>query len=414
MQVMAQELSCKNKHIMFKPFDEDFLLHQRLEASVLSPRASACYTPIQDLESKQLLSNLLGSNDFPTQFERFAASVLYTATFGLPIVTGKEWQLQRSHECLKNFTIAGQVGAWIVDAFPFLNNLPAPLTPWKKTAEEWYQLWANLHMTNLQDALKRDGWNWAKDFTNAKEAKEMTEMEVAWDLGILCDAGVETTNIQLQIFILACLAYPEWISKAQKELDEVVGKSRLPNFEDIERLPYIQAVVEETLRWRHIVPTGIPHATTQDDYYKGYLIPKGSTIIPLFIAMRHDERLFDSPTDFRPERWIGKSQPSNFGYGRRVCPGRFIARNSLVIVIARLLWAFNIRSKSGKRPLVDESMFTSGFVSGPKPFEAIFEPRTETHRVVMKNSCAAADRNVVHLLNEVRKRQVSVGLTPRV
>lgn len=411
--VMAQELTCKGNHIMFKPFEDDFLLHQRLEATVLSPRASACYTPLQDMESKQLLNGLLSSNNFPAQYERFAASVVYALTFGLRIETGEEWQLQRSHECLKNFTFAGQVGAWIVDALPSLNYLPSPLTPWKKTAEKWYQMWADLHMTNMQDALKREGWNWSKDFKNAKETAEMTDVEISWDLGILCDAGVETTNITLQIFTLACLAYPEWIPKAQAEIDNVVGKDRLPTFDDIDNLPYIQAVVEENFRWRHIVPAGIPHATTQDDEYKGYLIPKGSTIIPLFIAMRKDERLFDSPIDFRPERWIGKSQPSNFGYGRRVCPGRFIARNSVTIVIMRLLWAFNIKSKDGKRPLVDESTFTTGFVSAPKPFSAVFEPRSEGHRRIIEQSYNAADKDIANLLNDVRKRHVAVGLNPR-
>lgn len=157
---MAQELTCKNYYIMFKPFDDNFILHQRLQAPVLSPRASACYTAIQDSESKQLLRNLPHSNDFPREFERFAASVVYSITFGLRIVTGDEWQLQTSHQCLKNFPIAGQVGAWIVDLFPSLNTLPLQFTPWKTTAETWYTMWADLHMTNMQDALKRDGWNW--------------------------------------------------------------------------------------------------------------------------------------------------------------------------------------------------------------------------------------------------------------
>ncbi|KAH7110895.1 cytochrome P450 [Dendryphion nanum] len=411
--VMAQELTCQNKHIMFKAFDEDFLLHQRLEATVLSPRASACYTPIQDLESKQLLKNMLSSNDFPQQFERFSASVVYTMTFGLRIVTGSEWQLQTSHECLKNLTIAGQVGAWIVDALPFLNSLPGPFTPWKKTAAAWYEKWANLHMTNMRDALDRPGWNWAKDFKAAKEARDLTDMEIAWDLGILCDAGVETTNIQLQIFILACLAFPDFLPIARKELDTVVGKDRLPTFDDLEKMPYIQAVVEENFRWRHIVPAGIPHATTQDDYYKGYLIPKNSTIIPLFVAMRQDPKLFDAPLDFRPERWIGKSQPSNFGYGRRVCPGRFIARNSLALVIARMIWAFEIRSVDGKRPLVDEGMFTTGFVSGPRAFEAIFEARSEAHRRVIEREWEGTEKDTGVIMEGVRKRQVGVGLVPR-
>jgi cytochrome P450 len=410
---MAQELTCKSKHIMFKPFDEDFLLHQRLEAPVLSPRASACYTAIQDLESKQLLKNLLHSNNFPKEFECFAASTVYSITFGMRIITGEEWQLQTSHKCLKNFTIAGQVGAWIVDLFPGLNKLPAPLTPWKQTAETWYDMWSNLHMANMQDALKRDGWNWAKEFNKAKEAKDLTATEISWDLGILCDAGVETTQVQLQIFILACLAYPEWIVTAQKELDEVVGANRLPGFEDLSKLPYLQAVLEENFRWRHIVPAGIPHATTQDDYYKGYLIPKGSVVVPVFSAMRQNCSTFDSPEVFRPERWIGKSQPSNFGYGRRVCPGRFIARNSLAIAMSRLLWAFNIWSRDGVRIHVSEDMFTTGFVSGPKPFVAVFEPRTKQHQDIIERSYEIADKNLPNLLDEVRKDQVTAGLSPR-
>lgn len=410
---MAQELTCKSKHIMFKPFDEEFLLHQRLEAPVLSPRASACYTAIQDLESKQLLKHLLTSNDFPKEFERFAASIVYSITFGMRIITGKEWQLQISHECLKNFTIAGQVGAWIVDLFPSLNKLPAPLTPWKKTAETWYQMWETLHVANMQDALRREGWNWAKEFKMSKEAKDLAATEIAWDLGILCDAGVETTQVQLQIFILACVAYPEWIVTAQKELDGVIGTNRLPEFDDLSNLPYLQAVLEENFRWRHIVPTGIPHATTQDDYYNGYLIPKGSVVVPVFSAMRHDSASFDSPEVFRPERWIGKSQPSNFGYGRRVCPGRFIARNSLAIAMARLLWAFNIRSKDGAKVNVSEDIFTTGFVSGPKPFVALFEPRSRERKIIIEREFEAADKDLAQLLDQVKEKQVLAGLSPQ-
>lgn len=410
---MAQELTCKNKHIMIKPFNDNFLLHQRLEAPVLSPRTSACYIAIQDLESKQLIRNMLHSDNFPKEFERFAASIIYSITFGLRIVTGDEWQLQTSYECLKNFTIAGQVRAWIVDLFPSLNNLPTSFTPWKKTAEKWYSMWANLHMANMQDALKREGWNWAKEFNSSKEAQNLTATEISWDLGVLCDAGVETTDVQLQIFVLACSAYPGWISKAQTELDEVVGAERLPDFEDLARLPYLQTVVEENFRWRHIVPAGIPHATTQDDHYRGYLIPKGSVIVPLFSAMRKDKTLYDSPEQFRPERWLGKSQPSNFGYGRRVCPGRFIARSSLSIAMARLLWAFNIRSKDGAEVRVRDDMFTTGFVSRPKPFRTVFEPRSDAYMQVIESSFEAADKGIVRLMDEVREKQKLAGLAPR-
>jgi hypothetical protein len=413
---MAGELLLKGMHIMMRPFDAEYLLHQRMEATVLSPRASQCYTGLQDMESKVLLKTMLQSNDFKHNFERYSASIVYSLTYGFRIETGDEWQLQTAHEVLKNFTYAGQVGAWIVDAFPILKHLPTALAPFKQKAETWYQIEADLHMRNMQDALKAKSWNWSKDFMASKERDEgpLSDIEIAFDLGILCDAGVETTNVTMQVFILACCCYPEFIKTAQKELDEVVGGERLPTFEDLDRLPYIQAVIEENFRWRHIVPAGVPHATSQDDYYKGYYIPKGSTIVPMFIAMRNDKKQFDSPEHFRPERWLGKQQvTSNWGYGRRVCPGRFIARNSLSIGIARLLWAFNIAPKDGKAPLVEEEFFTAGFVSGPRQFDAVFTPRSEKHRMIIEHEFEAADKDVSNLLDDIRKKQFAVGLTPR-
>lgn len=410
---MAQELTCKGLNILFRPFDDEFLAHQRLAAPALSSRASQCYTAVQDLESKELLKNLLSTNDYRTQFDRFSASIVYALTFGFRVETGEEWQIQASRDCTNNMMHACQVGAWVVDSLPVLNYLPAPLTPWKKIAEKWHAKWSNLHITNMRDALKREGWNWTKDFSNSTEAQQMTEKQVSWNLGILCDAGVETTGTMLQIFALACLAYPDWILKAQEELDHVVGKQRLPNFEDLENLPYVHAVIEETFRWRNILPGGVPHATIQDDWYNGYLIPKGSIIMPLFIAMRNDEHLFDSPSHFRPERWINKKQSGNFGYGRRVCPGRFIARNSLAIAVARLLWAYNISSKDGKKPQVQEKMFTTGFVSAPKAIEAVFDPRSERHKQVIEESWEAADKDVAKMLDKIREKLETGGLAPR-
>ena len=55
-------------------------------------------------------------------------------------------------------------------------------------------------------------------------------------------------------FFLAMLLYPDVQKKAQAELDRVVGNDRLPNFNDRERLPYIDALVKETLRWNPVVP----------------------------------------------------------------------------------------------------------------------------------------------------------------
>ena len=69
---------------------------------------------------------------------------------------------------------------------------------------------------------------------------------------------------------VAMLHFPETMRKAQAELDRVIGPDRLPGFEDRDRLPYLQALINETLRWRPIaVLGGTPHAVIADDEYNG-------------------------------------------------------------------------------------------------------------------------------------------------
>ena len=83
----------------------------------------------------------------------------------------------------------------------------------------------------------------------------------------------------VQSFVLAMASFPEVQEKAKAELDSVVGPHRLPEFSDRDSLPYINALIKELLRWRSVVPVGVPHRTLDDDEYRGYFIPKGSIVV---------------------------------------------------------------------------------------------------------------------------------------
>ena len=73
--------------------------------------------------------------------------------------------------------------------------------------------------------------------------------------------------------------HPEVQRKAQEELDRVVGPGRLPDFDDYDNLIYVRAIYLECMRWVPVTPMGVPHTLTRDDEYKGFFIPKGTTII---------------------------------------------------------------------------------------------------------------------------------------
>ena len=90
--------------------------------------------------------------------------------------------------------------------------------------------------------------------------------------------------------------YPGIQKKAQAELDMMIGKNRLPTFDDRPFLPYVEAVVKECFRWHTVVPLGlspnvqvavceflnilgVAHRVDEDDEYNGYFIPAGTTVI---------------------------------------------------------------------------------------------------------------------------------------
>jgi len=162
-----------------------------------------------------------------------------------------------------------------------------------------------------------------------------------------------------------------WIQKrAQDELDAVVGRSRTPTFADAPNLPYIQALVKESLRWRPALPLGIPHTTTEDDWYEGMFIPKGTSCMVNTWQCHHDPASYGPDAgSFNPERFLdehGKLIPgpvethddghSTYGFGRRACVGKHAANDSLFIDIATVLWASQLehaRDENGKEIPID-------------------------------------------------------------
>ncbi|OJI98267.1 hypothetical protein ASPVEDRAFT_37711 [Aspergillus versicolor CBS 583.65] len=415
--VMAGELVTRGMHMLLRQYNDQYRLHQKMEAPLLTLRAASNYRPLQDLESQQLLWDVLGEwdkygekgVDFHHHFERAMASTIYCLNYGYRLQTGYEQELLDGKRVQAEFARTGQVGAYIVDSFPSLNYLPRFLAPWKREAEELFELERQLHVGNLKKGLRNRRWNFTKHMKDSPEAVDMPEVELAFDLGILADAGLDTSTVALDWFIVAWITSgSRWVKKAQQLLDEVVGKDRLPSFEDRPKLAYIDAIASETLRWRPVVVQGVPHATKVDDEYMGYHIPANSTVLPNAFAITRDEEVFgEDVNSFIPDRWL--AEPSDkehidicgfnttalkdlphigFGFGRRICTGRLIARNQLFIQMARMLWAFDVEAgvvdeATGSRHNVHDMDCTEGFVTLPKPFRSVMRPRGEWVRDVI-------------------------------
>jgi len=172
--------------------------------------------------------------------------------------------------------------------------------------------------------------------------------------------------------------------KAQDELDRVVG-DRLPNQNDLPNLPYLYALIGELYRWNPIIPISI-HAAREDDTRRGYLIPKGSLIVPNLWAILHDPQVYDDPMTFNPERYIAKPgrEPDTdprkfaFGMGRRSCPGSYFAEASISITCAMSLAVFNITEAVDENGVAIEAAaaYTDETITRPKPFKCTIKPRS--------------------------------------
>jgi cytochrome P450 len=196
---------------------------------------------------------------------------------------------RKIYTVLDHFTAMAEPGRWLVDTFPALAALPSCLVQnWWTIGRKWdaydsgvYLVLYNKLIDQIKSGTAPDCF--VKDFylsnPEKEEARGIDAETAAYTAGSMVEAGSESTSTAINTFLLACLLYPHVVKPAQEELDRVVGKDRIPSFADEPNLPYIAALARETLRWRPITKFGAPHATSQDDWYEGYFIPKGSMVI---------------------------------------------------------------------------------------------------------------------------------------
>jgi cytochrome P450 len=182
--------------------------------------------------------------------------------------------------------------------------------------------------------------------------------------------------------------HPEIQHKAHQEISHVVGSERLPDFDDRPSLPYVEAIYREVMRWMPVTPLANSHATTSEDIFRGYYIPKGCMIIPNVWAMTNDETKYPEPRRFLPERFLTSEGAINddnavlaFGFGRRICVGRHFVDATVWRTIACVLASFEISAPPkddalGKLTDDLEDLFSDGLIVNAKPFRCAISPRS--------------------------------------
>ncbi|OSX58605.1 hypothetical protein POSPLADRAFT_1060503 [Postia placenta MAD-698-R-SB12] len=401
--VVANELvfPLRRPTLGFMPYDERFRRLRKWFQDALETKASLQqYHHIQRREVGRLLSDLVHTpKEFFSHIRRYNGALMLEIAYGHPVASAEDEYMAFADRSVAAVTDIGSVASTLVDFVPILKYIPTwmPGAGFKRQALRVKDMWAE--MTRIPYQRVRDDMALGKakpsfttfmiqEVSRDGHLTDDNEYDISNAASQMYGAGVETTLHTLLALLLALTIYPNVVDKAQAEIDRVIGTSRLPELADRDSLPYLGCIVQEVLRWYPAGPLGMPHALREDDSYNGYRLPRGSMIVANIWAMTRDPALYPDPEVFRPERFeemdaetAGARDPRKytFGFGRRICPGRYLADSSIWLVTASILATMNIRREcdSAGREIIPTPSFKSGIISHVEPFECDIRPRSQ-------------------------------------
>ncbi|KAG7575009.1 Cytochrome P450 [Arabidopsis suecica] len=185
-----------------------------------------------------------------------------------------------------------------------------------------------------------------------------TELNISDIEHLLLDmftAGTDTSSSTLEWAMAELLRNPKTMVKAQAEIDRVMGQKGIVKESDISELPYLQAVVKETFRLHPPAPLLIPRKAESDVEILGFIVLKNTQVLVNVWAIGRDPRVWENPSQFEPERFLGKEidvrgrdyELTPFGAGRRICPGLPLAVKTVSLMLASLLYSFDWKLPNG-------------------------------------------------------------------
>ncbi|XP_074264087.1 cytochrome P450 81Q32-like [Silene latifolia] len=202
---------------------------------------------------------------------------------------------------------------------------------------------------------------------------------------VLVLAGAHTSAATMEWAMSLLLNHPKALHKAQEEIDGVIGRDRLVNEDDISKLPYLQNVINETLRLYPPTPLLLPHESSEDCTICGYDIPKGTMLMVSLWTLHRDPKYWSEPEKFVPERFEGKEGETvykliPFGLGRRACPGYAMSKRAVGLVLGSLLQCFDWERPGPE--LID--MDQSSGITMPKnvPLKALCKVRPSVYEML--------------------------------
>ncbi|XP_054780070.1 cytochrome P450 76T24-like [Prosopis cineraria] len=183
-----------------------------------------------------------------------------------------------------------------------------------------------------------------------EDKPQVGRLDIVHLFGDLLVAGADTTSSTVEWAMAELLSNPQKLEKLKKELQQAIGEEDIKMEEsNVSKLPFLRAVIKETLRLHPPAPLLVPHKALEDADICGFTVPKNAQILINIWAMGRDSTIWCNPNQFMPERFLESEidfkghdfELIPFGAGRRICPGLPLAFRLVHLMLASLILKYN-------------------------------------------------------------------------
>ncbi|KAI8808788.1 cytochrome P450 [Cladochytrium replicatum] len=375
-------------NILSMPSDEQWKSYRKLIHPLLSNTAVKDYDSLLTSGVAKLVDTLKQRcNGTPfdpeTAARSFPFNVMINVLFGVSRDPTDPLYIELI-EIIKGVNSATMIGK-VSDLVPVMRYLPLKAWDRMRAAIKRRDVWFVREMKGVKLLLQM-------------ERDPSSKLHDSGVINILIDlifAGVDTSATTIIYFFSFMANHPKVLKCLQEEIDAKIKDGRVPSMDDEPNLPYANAVITELLRLRPPAPLALPHSVTQDDVLDGTLVQKDSYVwYNIWRIHRHPKYWTEPVEAFDPERYIRfaeneklaavdgkdtallKDNPANlvqFGFGRRYCPGQYLARRELFLAITSLAYHFHIEKPAGVNWIDDSGSL--GTTLKTVPFQVVLKDR---------------------------------------
>ncbi|KAJ3503699.1 hypothetical protein NLJ89_g8317 [Agrocybe chaxingu] len=272
---MAGQLMKREKSMFYISYNERFKTYRKFMHSSFNPNASQLHWPILQKQARIMVANISKTpQNLVEHLRRNAAATTMKIAYGYTIDKDRDHFVALAEEGMRVGSLAGAPGKWLVDSIPALKYLPDwfPGAGFKRQAKAWSdQLYTqSLEPHDWVKAQMAAGTAEPSFTSRLLESRDphVSEAEhddlVLWTGGAIYAAGADTTVSSVKTFYFLMMLHPDVQKRAQAEVDSIVAKEgRLPTIQDRPSMPYLDAVLQEVLRWAPPSPIGVFHCTSQ-------------------------------------------------------------------------------------------------------------------------------------------------------